>query len=83
MVIRAAMAAVGAVVDTEAEPPGAIQEVMGETKGADMMDTEMAGDMTDTAAADMTNMKRFVKNFNDFPSLFELKYLLFLRSVLF
>ena len=62
MVIRAAMAAVGAVVDTEAEPPGAIQEVMGETKGADMMDTEMAGDMTDTAAAaDMTNMKRFVK----------------------
>ena len=60
MVIRADMAAVGAVVDTEAEPPGAIQEVMGETKGADMMDTEMAGDMTDTAAADMTNMKRFV-----------------------
>ena len=61
MVIRADMAAVGAVVDTEAEPPGAIQEVMGETKGADMTDTEMAGAMTDTAAADMTNMKRFVK----------------------
>ena len=61
MVIRAATAAVGEVVDMEAEPPGAIQEDMGETKGAGMMDTEMEGAMTDTEVADIINMKRFVK----------------------
>ena len=60
MVIRAATA-VGEVVDMAAEPPGAILEDMGATKGADMMDTEMEGAMTDTEVADIINMKRFVK----------------------
>ena len=61
MVIRAVTAVAGEVVDTEGEPPGAIQEDMGETKGVDMMDTEMVEDMTVTEVAVITNMKRFVK----------------------